>query len=98
MVQEILFTSFYLILFNYVIYRYKRLQLKAFKPFVTNVLFTLKALAGVFIWLIYTFYYKDVQNNDVYKFYNDAVILRNVARQSPEDFVQIICDVGNNDP
>ena len=97
MVKDILLTVFYLVLFNFLIVRFGRLQFKNFKPFVTTALFNLKFLTGIFIWVIYTFYYKDVQNNDVHKFYSDAVVLRNVASESPKDFIQIISGIGAND-
>ena len=97
MVKDILLTAFYLVLFNFLIVRFKKLQFKNFKPFVTIALFNLKFLTGIFIWVIYTFYYKDVQNNDVHKFYSDAVVLRNVASESPKDFIQIISGVGAKD-
>lgn len=98
MLKELLLTLFYLLLFNFLIIRFRKLQFKSFKPFVTQVLFNLKFITGIFIWFIYTFYYKDVQNNDVHKFYSDAIVLRNVAGESPKDFVQIITGIGSNDP
>jgi len=97
MVKDILLTVFYLVLFNFLIARFRRLRFRNFKPVVTIALFNLKFLTGIFIWCIYTFYYKDVQNNDVHKFYSDAVVLRNVASEAPGDFVQIISGVGSND-
>jgi hypothetical protein len=98
MVKEILLTLFYLLLFNFLILRFPKLQFKNFKPVVTPILFNLKFITGIFIWSIYTFYYKDVQNNDVHKFYNDAIVLRNVASQSPKDFIQIVSGIGSNEP
>ena len=90
MIKEILLTLFYFILFNFLIARYRQLQFKNFKPFVTQVLFNLKFITGIFIWFVYTFYYKDIQNNDVHKFYTDALVLRNVASDSPKDFLRIM--------
>jgi hypothetical protein len=97
MTKDLLVTLFYLLFFNFLITRYGRLQFKNFKPFVTTAMFNLKFLTGIFIWVIYTFYYKDVQNNDVHKFYNDAVVLRNLAGESPKDFVQIMSGIGSSD-
>ena len=98
MAKELLLTLFYLLLFNFLFLRFRKLQFKSFKPAVTQVLFNLKFITGLFIWFIYTFYYKDVQNNDVHKFYSDAFVLRNVASQSPKDFIQIISGIGSNEP
>ncbi len=93
--KEIFLTTFYLLFFNLLIYRFKIFQFKNFKPLVTHVLFNLKFVVGIFIWFIYTFYYKDVQNNDVHKFYNDALILRNTANENPQAFFQLL--IGKED-
>ena len=90
MIIQVVLTVFYFLLFNFLIYRFKQLQLKNFKPFVTSLLFNLKFITGILIWVIYTFYYKDVQNNDVHKFYNDALILRNAVTENPAAFTQLI--------
>ncbi|HLP49386.1 MAG TPA: hypothetical protein VK154_00735 [Chitinophagales bacterium] len=94
--KEILLTLFYLILFNFLLYRFKRLQFKSFKPIVTNVLFNLKFLVGIFIWFVYTFYYKDVQNNDIHKFYKDALIINEVAYSDPAAFAKLMVTSGEN--
>lgn len=88
--KEIFLTALYLVLFNALIFRFKVFQFKNFKSIVTHVLFNLKFVVGIFIWFIYTFYYKDVQNNDVHKFYNDALILRNAANENPQAFFQLL--------
>ena len=98
MLKEILLTLFYFLLFNFLLIRFKKLQFKNFKTAVTSILFNLKFITGIFIWVIYTFYYKDVKNNDVHKFYSDAMALRNVASQSPKDFVLIISGISCKEP
>ncbi|MES2621964.1 MAG: hypothetical protein V4615_14030 [Bacteroidota bacterium] len=90
MIVKILLTVFYLLLFNFLIYRYKLFQFKNFSPFITHVVFNLKFAVGIFIWLIYTFYYKELQNNDIHKFYSDALILRDIAKENPKAFLQLL--------
>lgn len=93
--KEIFLTALFLLFFNLLIYRFKIFQFKNFKPIVTYILFNLKFVIGIFIWFIYTFYYKDVQNNDVHKFYNDALVLRNAAKENPQPFFQLL--IGRED-
>jgi hypothetical protein len=94
-------TVFYLLLFNFLIYRYKIFQFRRYRPLITHLIFNLKFVAGIFIWLIYTFYYKDVQNNDVHKFYNDALVLHQVKEKDAGVFWYAMafgdgyCDKGN---
>ncbi len=90
MVKEILLTLFYLFFFNFLIYRFTRFQFRNFKPVITHIIFNLKFLVGILIWCIYTFYYKGVQNNDVHKFYTDALVLRNVANENPQAFITLL--------
>lgn len=47
-------------------------------------------MAGLLIWAVYTFYYKDVANNDVHKFYNDAVVLHHVLYKDSKAFIQLM--------
>jgi hypothetical protein len=64
--------------------------LRHFKPVVSVALFNLKFVTGIFIWIVYTFYYKDLQNNDVHKFYNDALVLRQAASENPTAFIKLM--------
>jgi hypothetical protein len=65
-------------------------------PFSTSSLkfaFSLKVLAGVILFLIYTFYYTDRQTADVFKYYDDGEILGNAAIKHPVDFIKIMVGV-----
>ncbi|HWB62294.1 MAG TPA: hypothetical protein VG603_02200 [Chitinophagales bacterium] len=90
MLKGALLTVSYLALFNYAFYRFKKIQLNGLKPLVTLGLFNIKFVTGIFIWLVYTFYYKDVQNNDVHKFYTDALVLKQAAVQAPASFTKLM--------
>ncbi len=52
--------------------------------------FNLKFVAGLLIWAVYTFYYKDVENNDVHKYYNDAILLHDLAHKDTKAFFQLV--------
>lgn len=93
--KQILVTIFYLVVFNLCFIRFKKLQLKGYKPIITNLLFNLKFVTGIFIWCIYTFYYTDVQNNDVHKFYTDALVLRQTANENYTAFLKLM--TGNSE-
>ena len=65
-------------------------------PFSTSSLkfaFSLKVIAGVILFLIYTFYYTDRQTADVFKYYDDGKILGNAATKHPVDFIKIMVGV-----
>lgn len=89
-VTAIALTLFYLVLFNFLIYRIRWLQLSYFKPWVSQALFNAKFAAGILLWVIYTFYYTDTANSDIHKFYNDALVLRNVADENVAAFSKLM--------
>lgn len=98
--KDLLVTLLYLIIFNVLLYRYRRLQFNSFKPYVTSLIFNLKFLTGILIWMVYTFYYKDLQNNDIHKFYTDALTLHEIKAKDSEAFWGLLagdidCDKGN---
>ena len=86
MIIKALLIAFYFFLFHFLIYRFKTFRFRNFQPLVTHLLFTVKFITGIGIWVIYTFYYKDTQNNDVHKFYNDAVVLHEIRERNPHVF------------
>lgn len=90
MIKTVLLTLFYLLLFNGLISRFAFLQLHRCKPFVTLLLFNTKFITGIFIWAIYTFYYTDTANNDVHKFYNDALVLKQAVHENPQVFTDLM--------
>lgn len=85
--KEILFTLFYLALFNFIIHRFRLFQFKNFEPFITHLLFNLKFAAGISAWLVFTAYY---HNGDMQKFYEEGLKLHEVAQHRPADFVNIL--------
>lgn len=73
------------------------LQLKGFKKPVSIFVLNLKFLAGFTLWFIYTFYYTDTANNDVYKFYKDAVTLHEIRQESHSAFWKLMTGANNEE-
>ncbi|MFN8322395.1 MAG: hypothetical protein U0T74_07015 [Chitinophagales bacterium] len=88
--KELLLTLLYLLLANLLIFRFKRLQFSAFKPFVTVLIFNIKFLVGILVWMIYTFYYSNYRHSDIHKFYQDALVLNSLAHEHPVSFAKIL--------
>lgn len=59
--------------------------------------FGLKIAAGLLLWLVYTYYYTDRQNADIYKYFDDGTILWSVFRESPADFFRILFSFQNEE-
>lgn len=91
----LLLTAFYFLLFNYIIYRFKAFQLHGFKAWVSNALFNIKFIAGLFIWAIYTFYYTDKTTSDIHKFYTDAQVIYSALPENPSAYFELLSSGGS---
>ncbi len=88
---------FIALLFLWGVYRFiDKASLFKNSPFSTaslKVAFSLKVIAGILLFLIYTFYYTDRQTADVFKYYDDGEILGNAATKHTLDFIKIMLGV-----
>ena len=90
MISKGLLTAAYLLIINVFIYHFKWFQFRAFRPWITLLVFNLKFAVGILIWAVYTFYYTDVANNDVHKFYRDALTLHDIRAEAPSVFNRLM--------
>lgn len=74
-------------------------------PFVRNsglplnwvsVAFLLKCLAGTALWAIYTYYYHDRSSADIFKYYDDAMIMFGALQESPLDYLKMLTGIAND--
>lgn len=56
-------------------------------------LFILKLLAGTVLILIYTYYYPDRQTADIYKYYDDAVVIHSAVYEDPSTYLGLITGI-----
>jgi hypothetical protein len=93
---KILVSAFYLFGFNLIVWKWNAIQFRYFKPIVSVAFFNLKVLAGVGLWLIYTFYYKDIARNDAHKYFNDAVTLQEIRNENASAFCELMFTTRTN--
>jgi hypothetical protein len=55
-----------------------------------RIAFLIKLISGLFIWILYTYYYKNHSVNDIYKYYEDGKLMLQIFKTNPSDFFQII--------
>jgi hypothetical protein len=60
-------------------------------------LFILKVIAGVTLTLIYTYYYTDRTRADIYRYFDDSVVISKVLFKDPVAWLKIITGIGIND-
>ena len=70
--MQLLLPILILIFLSYFIYRLGFFRLDELPRWATPALFLVKVFFGFALWGVYTFYYTDRANSDIYKFYDDA--------------------------
>ncbi len=60
--------------------------------------FVLKVISGFFLYLIYTYYYTDRSTSDIWKYFDDGMILFSALRDHPMDYFQMLFGIGNDGP
>jgi len=58
--------------------------------------FLLKVLSGFFLYLIYTYYYTDRSTADIWKYYDDGMVMFSALPNHPLDYVQMLLGIGND--
>lgn len=61
-----------------------------------SVFFVIKVLSGVAVWVVYTHYYTDRSSNDVFKFYDDALIMFNAIYEQPLYYIQMVLGINTD--
>ena len=54
------------------------------------IIFVIKVLAGVFLTLIYTYYYTDRSAADIFKYFDDSQYLFDALKNKPLDFIKML--------
>lgn len=90
--SEFFLPLFYLILFNWLIVRFRFFHLPDFGYKASLFAFNLKFLTGIIIWFVYTYYYTR-STSDQYKYFEDAAIMFDAFKQNPAYFFDLFFDV-----
>ncbi|MGI8892424.1 MAG: hypothetical protein ACR2GN_03085, partial [Bacteroidia bacterium] len=59
-------------------------------------IFILKVFMGLLLWVIYTFYYTNREEADIYKYFDDSAIMFNSLFQHPSHFFQMLLGVNED--
>ena len=68
-------------------------------PKYTPVLiFLLKFLAGLSVYFIYARYYGNRYSSDIFKYFDDGIIIHSAIYENPIDYLRMITGIGGNAP
>ncbi len=82
----------------YVIFKVKFFHLEGLKRWTPAVFFGLKLVAAFALWWIYTFYYTDRENSDIWKYFDDSKVMYDALAESPGDYFSMLTGIGDEDP
>jgi hypothetical protein len=93
--KEVFFSSFYLVLVLWLIRKLRFFSLEALPKSWVYLAFGLKVIASILMVVLYTWYYTDISQNDVYRLYTDSGVLYRLFFEDPFAFFQIFSGIGS---
>jgi hypothetical protein len=74
----------------------KFFELQGLSSTTISCIFLLKISCGVFLWIIYTYYYTDKSTSDIFKFYDDAGHIYSALPKHPVHYLQMVFGINTN--
>ena len=96
--MEATLTLIYSALFCSLVYKSRFFRAPGINARTSLALFGLKLLAGITLLLIYTFYYADRETADIYKYFDDSLIIHELLLKDPGAYFQILIGINSEDP
>ncbi len=93
----LLYISFFALLL-FIVSKWKFFELPDVSKQIILTAFVVKVLAGVGITLLYTYYYTDKQNSDIYKYFDDGLFLNSVFYANPKLFFKLLTEINIETP
>lgn len=62
-------------------------------PLHLALFFLLKVAAGILLTLVYTYYYTDAAKSDIYRYFNDSVVISKLLFQAPVHWAKIMLGI-----
>jgi hypothetical protein len=97
-ILEAILTIAYAFLFVMLIRRLPFFRLEGFHQNALPAVFILKILAGVLMYLVYTYFYTDRSTADIFKYFDDSKVMYNSLFTHPSDYFQMMLGIDNDSP
>ncbi len=96
--MEILLSLTYFALFLWIIGRMPFFSSDGLTARTVGIVFSLKVLSGFGLWLIYSYYYKERNAADIFKYFDDSKVMFDAIHTRPMDYFQMLFGLGNDKP
>lgn len=97
MENSLLSIFYFLLLATYLTFSSKS-RIIGYNAFIPPLIFLIKCLSGFLLAYIYSEFYRDRNTADVFKLFDDAKVLFDVYKKSPEDFIQLLFGLDSSSP
>lgn len=91
---SVLLPVFYLLLFSWMLGRLNYFKSSPFSTKGLTFAFLLKIFSGVFVFLIYTYYYPNRLEADTFRYFDDSHYMFNAIKDSPIDYLKMLTGIG----
>ena len=81
------------LLFIVLIFKLKFFRKSGFKIYILAILFSLKFIGGLSLYLIYTYYYEDKKTSDVHKYFRAGCVLHSATEESYADYFRLLTGI-----
>ena len=88
--------AIYFLVFLYLIKNWGFFKRSQLNPRFLQVVFTVKFLFTIILYLIYTKYYNDRSTADIFKYFDDSLVMVNALTESPIDYFKMLLSLGDN--
>ncbi|HRE98504.1 MAG TPA: hypothetical protein PK637_17195 [Flavobacteriales bacterium] len=95
-ISDALLVSVWLFLMLWLIRSHSFFRIQELQPRFITYVFLLKVVAGFFLTIIYTFYYTDRANADIYKYFDDSALMTDALFHKPGDFFRMLFGYEND--
>lgn len=94
--METLLTITYTLLFIFIIHKWSFFTIAGISKRSIMAVFVLKVFLGIFLGLIYTYYYTKRGDADIYKYFDDSKVLFDSFFANPKHFFQMMTGIGTD--
>ena len=98
MLPHVALSLAYLFLFSAIVWKSSWYRMQGISQRWTLLAFWLKIAAGIVLWLVYTYHYTYRDTSDSYRFFDDAMIIRNLLHDQPMLFLRFMTGIGLDHP
>lgn len=88
----------YTIILCWVIYKLDFFKSTHFHNTIPVLVFLSKFIGGILVYLIYAKYYGDRYSSDIFKYFDDGVIIHSAIYENPWDYLRMVTGIGSHAP